>query len=95
MTVYTTLNPERAFPVKVSEFVPCERMVWTGGLLLGLFQGERTYELTQQPDGSVEFAMQERYRGLLAPLIVRSLPDLQPSFEAFAAALKQRAATDV
>jgi hypothetical protein len=90
VTVYAKLNPERAFPVKVSAFVPCERMVWTGGLPLGLFTGERTYSLTPQPDGSVAFAMREVYTGLLAPLITRAMPDLQPS-DAFAAALKQRA----
>lgn len=91
VTVYATINPTRAFPVQVSAFVPYERMVWTGGLPLGLFTGERTYSLTPQPDGSVAFAMREVYTGLLAPLITRAMPDLQPSFDAFAAALKQRA----
>jgi hypothetical protein len=31
------------------------------------------------------------YSGLMAPLIVRSIPDLQPSFNTFAANLKRRA----
>jgi len=91
VTVYTKLNPERAFPVKVSEFVPHERMVWTGGMPLGLFKGERTYSLSKQPDGSVEFSMREIFSGLMAPLIAQSIPDLQPSFDEFAAALKRRA----
>src|SRR5881275_1590084 len=40
VTVYAKLNPGRAFPLKVSEFVPGQRMVWTGGIPLGLFKGE-------------------------------------------------------
>ena len=35
-------------------------------------------------------AMREVFSGLMAPLISRSIPDLQPSFVEFAAALKQR-----
>jgi hypothetical protein len=89
--VFTKLSPGRAFPVRVSEFVPGERMVWTGGMPLGLFKGVRTYTLTPKPPGGVEFAMTEVFDGLLAPLITKSIPDLQPSFVEFAAALKARA----
>lgn len=92
ITVYSKMNPGRAFPLKVSEFVPSKKMVWSGGMPLGLFKGERTYTLT--PNGnSVEFVMQEEFTGLMAPLITKSIPDLQPSFEAFAADLKRRAET--
>ncbi len=88
--VYTKVSPGRAFPVRVSELSPPARMVWTGGMPLGLFKGVRTYTLTLAA-GGVEFAMREVFSGPLAPLIGRSIPDLQPSFDAFAAALKQRA----
>lgn len=91
VTVYTKNNPKQAFPLQVSEFVPLAQMTWTGGMPLGLFRGDRTYQLTPQPDGSVEFSMQECFTGLLAPLITRSIPDLQPAFDEFAVALKQRA----
>lgn len=91
ITVYAKINPGRAFPLKVREFVPGQRMVWSGGMPLGLFKGERTYTLTRQPDGGVTFAMREEFTGLLAPLLTRSIPDLQPAFDEFAAALKQRA----
>lgn len=57
---------------------------------LGLFKGERTYTLTLA-DGGTRFEMREIYSGLLAPLITRSIPDLQPAFDEFAASLKQRA----
>ena len=92
LKVYTKLSPGRAFPVRVSEFAPPQRMVWTGGMPLGLFKGVRTYTLTPT-GGGVEFAMREVFSGLMAPLITRSIPDLQPSFVAFAAALKRRAET--
>lgn len=90
LKVFTKLSPGRAFPVRVSELVPPGRMVWTGGMPLGLFRGVRTYTLAPVA-GGVEFAMREEFSGLLAPLITRSIPDLQPSFDAFAAALKARA----
>jgi hypothetical protein len=91
VTVYTKLNPDRAFPVKVSEFVPPQRMVWSGGMPFGMFKGERTYTLTKRPDGSVEFTMREEFTGWMGPLITKSIPDLQPAFDQFAAALKRRA----
>jgi hypothetical protein len=91
VTVHAKVSPGRAFPVQVTEFVPGQRMVWTGGMPLGLFKGIRTYTLRKQSDGSAEFAMQEVYSGLMAPMITRSLPDLQPAFDEFAAALKARA----
>lgn len=89
--VYSKLTPGRAFPLRVAEFVPEQRMVWRGGMPLGLFKGERTYTLTERQDGKVEFSMREAFSGLLAPMITRSIPDLQPSFDAFVAALKQQA----
>jgi len=87
--VYAKLSPGRAFPVKVSTFEPPNLMVWTGGMPLGLFKGERTYTLTPK-SGGVEFAMREAFTGLMAPLITISIPDMQPAFEQFAAALKRR-----
>lgn len=91
VTVYVKINPGRAFPVKVSEFEPNRKMVWTGGMPLGLFTGERTFSLVPGPDGAVEFSMREIYTGLMAPLITKSIPDLQPAFDQFAAALKEKA----
>jgi hypothetical protein len=90
LKVFTKLSPGRAFPVRVSEFSPPRRMVWTGGMPLGLFKGVRIYSLTPQAKG-VEFAMREEFTGLMAPLITKSIPDLQPAFNEFAAALKRRA----
>jgi len=91
VTVHAKINPGRAFPVKVTEFEPSRRMVWTGGMPLGLFKGERTFTLRPSPNGDVEFSMREEYTGLMAPLIGRSIPDLQPAFEEFASDLKRAA----
>ena len=91
VTIHPKLNPGRAFPLKVTVFEPASKMIWRGGMPLGLFKGERTFTLTPRPDGAVEFNMREDYTGLLSPLITKSIPDLQPAFDEFAAALKQRA----
>lgn len=87
VTVYTKLNPGRAFPVKVTEFVPSTRMVWSGGMPLGLFKGERVFTLTERHGGLVDFHMSEPFSGLISPLIERSIPDLQLAFNDFAADL--------
>jgi hypothetical protein len=91
ITVFSKVNPGRAFPVKVSEFVPGQRMVWSGGMPLGLFKGVRTFALSAGGNGATRFTMREEYTGPLAPLIWRSIPDLGPSFAQFANGLKARA----
>jgi hypothetical protein len=91
VTVHVTINPGRAFPVTVSTFDPPSRMIWTGGMPLGLFKGTRTYTLTPRRDGETDFRMHEEFTGLLAPLIGKSIPDLQPAFDEFATALKREA----
>lgn len=88
--VFAKISPNRAFPVKVAELVPMERMVWSNGMPLGLFKGERTFTLTKKGD-AVEFSMREVFSGLFSPMIERTIPDLQPAFDEFAAALKTRA----
>ncbi len=93
VTLYAKANPGRAFPLKVTEFDPPNRMVWSGGMPLGLFVGKRTYTLTSQGN-AVEFAMAETFTGLMAPLITQSIPDLQPAFDEFAACLKHHAETE-
>jgi hypothetical protein len=81
----------RAFALRVVEFVPNERMEWSGGMPLGLFTGLRTYEVTPTADRRVEFSMREEFSGLLAAMFTRSMPDLQPSFDTFARNVKRRA----
>lgn len=39
VTVYAKASPGRAFPLEVTAFEPNRRMVWRGGMPLGLFTG--------------------------------------------------------
>jgi uncharacterized protein YndB with AHSA1/START domain len=89
LKITVAANPGRAFPVKVSEFDPPARMVFSGGMPLGLFRGTRTYTLTAEGSGT-RFRMREEYTGPMAGMITKSIPDLQPSFEQFVNGLKAR-----
>ncbi len=89
--VYSKISPGRAFPLKVTEFTPGQSMTWTGGMPLGLFKGVRTFSLSPEGNGTTKFTMREEFTGPMLPLIWRSMPDLQPTFEQFANGLKQRA----
>jgi hypothetical protein len=81
--LWTEATPERAFKLTVTVFDAPHRMVWSGGMPLGLFTGTRTYLLTARDEGT-DFSMREEFSGLMMPLIWKSMPDLQPSFEKFA-----------
>ncbi len=91
ITVVSKANPGRAFPVKVTEFSPGRRMVWSGGMPLGLFKGVRTFTLAGAGDSATRFTVREEYTGPLLSLMWRSMPDLGPSFQQFATGLKSRA----
>ena len=88
---FSKLSPGRAFPVRVSAFEPGRRMVWSGGMPLGLFKGERTFTLTPGDDGMVHFDMREVFSGPMLALIGKSLPDMTEPFEKFALGLKAKA----
>lgn len=85
--VFVKVNPGRAFPVKVTTFEKPRRMVWSGGMPLGLFKGERTYTLTPNGDPT-RFDIKEVYSGPMLGMIWGSIPDLGPSFKEFAEGLK-------
>lgn len=90
LKVFSELDPGRGHPIKVTELSPGKGMTWRGGMPLGLFRGVRTYRLTPTGDGVTRFEMREQFTGPLLPLIGRSLPDFQPSFDKFARGLKAR-----
>ncbi len=81
---------DRTFNPRVSGVVACQRMIWTGGFA-PMFKGVRTFELRPQKDGSTDFAMEERFSGLMLPLIKGSLPDFGPVFTRYANDLKSEA----
>jgi hypothetical protein len=80
----------RTFTPTVSGVVPHERMSWTGGVSL-LFKGVRNFELRRCEDGTTDFAMEERFSGLILPLVRTSMPDFGPVFERYARDLKREA----
>jgi hypothetical protein len=90
LKVFSEIDPGRGYPVKVTELAPGRGMTWRGGMPLGLFTGVRTYRLASEGNGATRFTMREEFSGPLLPLIGRSLPDFQPSFDQFARGLKAR-----
>jgi hypothetical protein len=88
--VTSSVNPGRAYPVKVAEVVPGRSFTWVGGMPFGLFRGARSYSVEPESVGT-RFHMREEFNGPLLPLIWRSMPDMQPSFDQFAAGLKVHA----
>ena len=77
--------------VRVTALEPPRRMVWTGGLPLGLFTGRRTFTITPvggRDTGMVEFNLTLNFSGPLAGPIAGSLGDRQPDIDALAAELK-------
>jgi len=94
LTIYSEVNPGRAFPAEVRELTPAERMVWGWSMPLGLFTGERVFSL-EPIDGGTRLVMWEEFGGPLLPLIGRTMPDLQPSFDHFASGLKKSAEAEI
>ena len=90
LSITASVTPGRAFRVKVVQLSEREQMVFVGGMPLGLFTGKRTYTLAPEATGT-RFTMREEYRGPLASLIFKSIPDRGPSFRQFADGLKRRA----
>lgn len=91
--LFVKVNPGRAFPLKVTELAADRRMVFSGGMPLGLFKGVRTYTLDPDATGGTDFHMREEYTGPLLGMMWKSIPDLRPSFQQFADGLKKKAET--
>lgn len=80
----------RQVPQRVRVFDPPHRMVWVGGLPLGLFVGRREFTVTPVAGGT-EFRMHLYMSGPLSPLILKSVGDRQPEIDRFSAELKRYA----
>jgi len=81
---------KQTFKPTVSDITLNQRMVWTGGLPL-LFRGVRVFELHRRFDHSTDFVMEERFFGLLLPVIKSKLPDFAPIFTTYANDLRREA----
>ncbi len=87
--LWSEADPKRAFALKVAVFDVPREMVWQGGMPFGLFKGVRRFTLTPTPSGC-DFHMREEFTGPMSGLITKSMPDLQPLFDRFGDALKQK-----
>lgn len=85
-TLWSDAVPGRGFKTRVAHMDPPHRMTWEGGMPGGLFRGRRTFTLNAA-DGGTDFVMREEFTGLMLPLIWRTMPDLQSSFDTFAEGL--------
>lgn len=83
----SVVDPKRTFSLDVTRMDAPATMVWSDGMPLGLFTGERTYTLDERDDGGTTFTMVEEFTGPLAGLMARVIPDLTASFELFADSL--------
>jgi len=86
----SNLDLEREFNLKVDQMKTDEKMVWADGTA-PFFRGVRTYSLKDNPSGGVDFTMTERLAGIMAPMILRFIPDFDQSFAQFAEDLKKEA----
>lgn len=91
-TIYSEAVPGRGFKTRVTELTEPHSMEWTGGMPAGLFRGVRRFTLTPAGDGT-DFSMREEFTGLMLPLIWRTMPDLQPTFDQFADGLARASET--
>jgi len=89
LTIKAAIGGDRAFPVKVVTFDAPRKLVFSGGMPLGLFRGVRTYTLTAQGAKTL-LHMREEYTGAMLGAIWKSIPDLGPSFTQFVTGLKKR-----
>lgn len=81
------------FRPKVREAVAQRRLCWLGHLLVpGIFDGEHSFTIEPLDGGGVRLVQQEDFRGVLVPLLARSLDRRTlPAFERMNRALKQHA----
>jgi hypothetical protein len=81
------------FRPTVLEATPARRLRWLGHLLVtGIFDGEHSFTIEPLGEGRARLVQQEDFRGLLVPLMARSLDRRTlPGFERLNQALKRRA----
>lgn len=90
LRAFSHLSPGRAFKARVTELEAPRSMTWSGGMPFGLFRGVRRFVL-EPAEGGLRFSISESFSGPMLKLIAPSIPDMNPTFADFAAALKERA----
>jgi hypothetical protein len=79
------------FKPVVLTFEPNREFRWLGHLLVkGLFDGEHSFELTENPDGTTRFVQREKFTGILVPLFQKQLDrNTKSGFELMNGKLKE------
>jgi len=80
------------FRPRVLKFDKSEEFIWLGHLWFkGLFDGEHSFRLTDNGDGTTTFEQRESFSGLLVRMLAKKLDkDTKPGFEAMNKELKLR-----
>jgi uncharacterized protein YndB with AHSA1/START domain len=86
LAIQVPAAPGRTFSPRVTAFEDNVRMVWSDGFF-PMFRGTRTFSLVSE-EGGTRFLMEEKFEGLMLPMIRGSLPDFGPIFDRYAADLK-------
>ncbi len=95
-TIMARLEPPKAsgmtFKPKVLEFEANKKFVWLGHLFIkGLFDGEHSFELIDNLDGTTTFIQSEKFEGVLLPLFKKMLDvNTKEGFELMNKALQAR-----
>ena len=95
-TILARLEPPKAtgmtFKPKVLVFETNKKFVWFGHLLFkGLFDGEHSFELIDNLDGTTTFIQSEKFGGILVPLFNKMIDtNTKEGFELMNKALKER-----
>ncbi len=87
------LGGTQKFRPQVIDYQPNSILAWRGHVLFkGLFDGEHSFQLKPQADGSTVLLHEELFSGVLAGLFIRRFGEqLSAQFRAMNSALKQRA----
>lgn len=88
LSIQVPASPRRTFHPTVVVFDPPHRMTWREGSM-PMFRGIRTFTVEPGDGGESRFTMREELRGVMVPLIGRSLPDFVPVFDRYADDLRR------
>lgn len=86
----STTDPSRTFNLSVQSIRSEQEMIWSDGMA-PFFKGVRTYQLSENSDGTITFYMHEKLAGIMFALAAKHIPSFDEPFEQFAADLKKEA----
>jgi hypothetical protein len=80
------------FKPKVLTFETDKKLRWIGHFLFtGLFDGEHTFQLIDNGNGTTTFKQSEHFKGILVPLFKKSLKNTEKGFNLMNQKLKEMA----